>query len=53
MIQHFNLLIDTWAEQIRDAVTEASNVHDDALPVAEWENAMEELKTKLEFTRNN
>ncbi len=48
-----NTLLDTWSQQIREAILEASNTHDDAISVGKWENAIEKLKNQLEFARNN
>ncbi len=46
-------LLDTWAAQIRDATIEAEGLYDDALTVSEWEAALDDLKIKLNYARNN
>ena len=48
-----NSIIDLWAEQIRDATTEAYQMHDDALNTQVWDDAIIELKTQLEYARNH
>jgi len=45
--------IDAWAAQIRAATAEASAAHDDAITMADWEAAVERLKTELDFVRAN
>ncbi|MEM6963840.1 MAG: CotH kinase family protein [Bacteroidota bacterium] len=48
-----NVQLDKWANQIRAATEEASNTHGDAVSIAEWENALEQLKNQIEFAREN
>ena len=51
--QTVNPLIDQWANQIRNATIEANQIHSDAITVQNWEDAIVELKTQLEYARNN
>jgi spore coat protein CotH len=44
-------LLDTWAVQIEDAVTQAAMVHDDQPEVTEWRRALDEFKGDLEYAR--
>jgi len=46
-------LLDKWADQIRAAIIEADEMHNDAVSVSNWESAITTLKTQLEFARNN
>jgi len=46
-----NAQLDAWVVQIREATIEARNVNDDALSISEWENAIENLKSQLDFAR--
>ncbi len=46
-------LLDNWTEQIRAATTEAAQAYSDALSLAEWEGALQELKLSLDFAREN
>lgn len=48
-----NTLLDTWADQIREATLEASETHDDAISLATWEQAMDQLKAQLEYARSH
>ena len=48
-----DLLLDTWAEQIRSATEEAHQKHDDAISISTWENTMSTLKSQLQFARDN
>ncbi|MGB1243105.1 MAG: hypothetical protein ACPG49_11325 [Chitinophagales bacterium] len=41
------LLMDTWAEQIREAAVEAREAHGDAITVEEWESGMSSLKNQI------
>lgn len=43
--------IDNWAAQIRAATEEAAGLYSDALTVAEWEQAMQQLKAQLAIAR--
>ncbi len=47
-----NAVIDKWSEQIRAATSEAAETHNDAISVSQWENAVLELKSQIEFARN-
>jgi hypothetical protein len=46
-------LLNEWMEQIRDATMEAADTHNDAISLSEWENAVQKLKSQLNFARNN
>ncbi len=46
-------LLEKWTDQIRASVIEASEAHNDAPSLNEWENAVDDLKGKLNFARNN
>ena len=48
-----NTMLDIWSAQIREAIIEADQTHDDASSVAEWEQAISILKNQLEFARIN
>ncbi len=48
-----NALLDAWTAQIRDATIEAEQAHEDALSVLEWEAALDDLRTKLAYAREN
>jgi spore coat protein CotH len=41
-----------WTSQIEDAVAEAAAAHSDAVPVQQWNLALEELRAGLEISRN-
>ena len=51
--QTVNLLIDQWVNQIRNATIEANQLHNDALTITDWENAITRLKSQLEHARNH
>ncbi len=46
-----NEKIEEWATQIREATEEAKATHPDALSIAEWEQAMDQLKRQIQFAR--
>ncbi len=46
-----NEQLKKWEDQIRSATLEASQKHEDALSPAEWQNAIDELKSNLDFAR--
>ena len=46
-------LLDTWKEQITAATVEASEMHNDALTVDQWETAIAKLKSELATVRGN
>jgi len=46
-------MLDAWANQIRSTTEEASSLHDDAIPIEDWEFQLNKLKNQLEFARNN
>ena len=48
-----NSVLESWEQQIRAATIEVSQVHDDALSVFEWEEALEHLKAGLANARSN
>ncbi len=48
-----NTLLEGWTQQIREATIEASSIHQDALSMADWENAIVDLKAQLEFARTH
>ncbi|MBE9509822.1 MAG: hypothetical protein IMY71_03005 [Bacteroidetes bacterium] len=48
-----NQLLDTWSDQIRDALIEARNMYGDAISINEWEYGLYKLKNQLDFARNN
>ena len=45
-------LLNTWAGQIKDAVQEADEAHNDQPSMSEWLRALEKLKADLEYARN-
>ena len=45
-------LLNTWAGQIKDAVQEADETHNDQPSMSEWLRAIEKLKADLEYARN-
>ncbi len=45
-------LLNTWAGQIKDAVQEADEAHNDQPSMAEWLRSIEKLKGDLEYARN-
>ena len=45
-------LLNTWAGQIKDAVQEAGEAHNDQPSMGEWLRAIEKLKRDLEYARN-
>ena len=45
-------LLNTWAGQIKDAVQEADEAHNDQPSMGEWLRAIEKLKRDLEYARN-
>ena len=51
--QIVNYQIDQWVTQIRNATIEARQIHNDALPISTWEDAVTQLKSQLDFSRNN
>ena len=51
--QTVNLQIDQWVNQIRNATSEANQLHNDALTLSNWENAINRLKSQLDFARNH
>lgn len=48
-----NAHLDQWSAQIRNATSEAKELHDDAISVSQWENALDQLKAQLEFARTH
>ena len=46
-------LLDAWAAQIYEATEEANNLHDDAITINQWENAVQTLKSQLKHAREN
>lgn len=46
-------LLTKWEKQIEGAITEAHILHVDAISLEDWQIALEELKTSLEYARNN
>lgn len=46
-------LLDEWEAQIRASVAEAAATHDDALPVAWWQAALDNLREALQHARDN
>jgi len=48
-----NTMIDLWAAQIQEATLEAKETHNDAISVAQWENAVNQLKLQLAYAREN
>ena len=51
--QTVNLLIAQWVNQIRNATIEANQLHNDALTLTDWENAITRLKSQLGHARNH
>lgn len=48
-----NAVLDAWTNQIREATDEASNMHDDAVTINEWEFSLDELRFQVQFARDN
>ncbi|MEJ6808489.1 MAG: CotH kinase family protein, partial [Saprospiraceae bacterium] len=46
-------ILTDWQNQIKAATVEASDMHNDALSLIQWEAAIMNLKEQLEFARNN
>ncbi|MDA9333033.1 CotH kinase family protein, partial [Saprospiraceae bacterium] len=46
-------ILTDWQNQIKAATVEASDMHNDALSLVQWEAAIMNLKEQLEFARNN
>ena len=46
-----DLLLDTWADQVREATREANSLHNDALSVDEWEAALAKFREDLALVR--
>lgn len=44
-------VLDAWTEQIRPATLEASQTHEDAVSISQWEFAIKELKDQVDFAR--
>ncbi|MDC0325295.1 hypothetical protein OAM01_00895 [bacterium] len=44
-------LLDTWTQQIKEATSEASQTHGDAISVSKWEHAVNELRAQVDFAR--
>ncbi|MEM1121579.1 MAG: CotH kinase family protein [Bacteroidota bacterium] len=51
--ERVNEKLTEWSAQIREATEAASQAHEDAITVAEWERALETLKQQLQFARVN
>lgn len=47
-----NQKIDEWSAQIRTATEEARDMHDDAISIATWEQAITRLKQQIDYARN-
>lgn len=45
--------LDKWSSQIEAATIEASQDHDDAITLGQWQNAMNSLRNQVDFARNN
>jgi len=48
-----NARLDEWAAQITPVVEEAAATHADAVPVAEWQAALADLRTSLDVARGS
>lgn len=48
-----DVLLDTWTEQIRAAIQEASEKHDDAPTIEEWERGLQEIKAQVTYAREH
>lgn len=46
-----NAMLNSWTQQIRAATIEAMEAHNDALSLADWEEAVAKLREKLEAAR--
>lgn len=46
-------MLEEWQNQIRSATLEASDLHDDAITMQQWESSVNQLKAQLEFARSN
>ena len=44
-------LLNIWSAQVASATETASISHDDAISVADWQSAMNELRDQLDFAR--
>ncbi|MDA7512947.1 CotH kinase family protein, partial [Verrucomicrobia bacterium] len=52
-VEQADARIDAWVDQIRKATIEANEMHSDALPVHAWEQAVDQLKDQLAWTRTH
>ncbi len=46
-------LLDTWSDQVRDAIIEAKATHPDATSLSQWESAINTLKNQLTYARTH
>ncbi len=46
-------LLDTWKSQIEEATLDARNIHDDAVSFGQWESALNTLRNKIDWAREN
>ncbi len=51
--QIVNTLINQWTNQVYNATQQANQIHNDAIDLIEWSNAVNDLKNQLEYSRNN
>jgi hypothetical protein len=52
-VEQCNLQLDAWADQVREATIEASKAHHDAISLATWEQAVNQLKDQLKYARTH
>ena len=45
--------LEKWSAQIRDATANAASTHTDAISTAEWESAMAQLRSQVDYARRN
>ena len=45
--------LQTWSHQIESATAQASQSHKDAISLDDWHNAVEDLRLKIDFARDN
>ena len=48
-----NSMLNSWQDQIREATEEANSLHNDAISLSQWQNAVNELQVQLTVARND
>ncbi len=46
-------VIEKWRDQIRSSTREASDKYGDAISIGQWDNAIDQLQTRIQFAREN